>query len=190
MSGCPFCAGAQILTGFNDLMTLFPLIAVEAEGWNPATVSAHTAKKFKWRCEYGHTWVANVDHRTSVNSLGCPSCAKTGYDQNKNGYLYFLPYNLLGLLQIGISNVPTERLQKHRANGWDVLEVRGPTDGLLAQSWERDILNMLKTKGANIEGVLKIAGAKVTGRTESWVDNSFPVKSLLELMNFVHDEER
>lgn len=189
MSGCPVCAGTQILTGFNDLKTLFPRIAIEADGWDPTTVSAHTAKKFRWRCEYGHTWIADVDHRTSVNSRGCPSCAKTGYDPNRDGYLYFLRHNSLGLLQIGITNVPDSRLQKHRAFGWLVVEVRGPMDGFLTQAWERDILEMLQAKGANIDDVVRIAGSTMTGRTESWVEDSFPVKSLADLMNFVHAEE-
>ena len=32
-SGCPFCSGRKVLKGFNDLVTKFPSIADEADGW-------------------------------------------------------------------------------------------------------------------------------------------------------------
>ena len=35
-SGCPICLNMVLLKGYNDLETLFPEIAVEADGWDPS----------------------------------------------------------------------------------------------------------------------------------------------------------
>ena len=71
---CPICSNQKILSGFNDLQTKFPEISKEADGWDPTTVIAGTAKKLGWRCDLGHTWVATVDNRTTKNQ-GCPMCS-------------------------------------------------------------------------------------------------------------------
>jgi hypothetical protein len=91
------------------------------------------------------------------------------------------------MLQIGITNVPDDRLSTHRRLGWEVLELRGPMNGDLARQWETDILRMLRAKKA-IVGNTEIAG-RFTGYTESWLKNSYPVTSLKELMNLVQDNE-
>ena len=48
--GCPICAGKEVLQGFNDLMTTNPLLAAEAAGWDPRTISAGSGKRVRWRC--------------------------------------------------------------------------------------------------------------------------------------------
>jgi hypothetical protein len=60
-------------------------------------------------------------------------------------------------------------------------------DGLLAYEWEQSILKMLKKRGAEI-GRKDIAG-KFDGYTESWVADSFPVKSIKQLMQLVEEDE-
>ena len=42
--GCSVCAGKQIVVGLNDLATTHPEIAAEADGWDPATVTAGSNK--------------------------------------------------------------------------------------------------------------------------------------------------
>ena len=76
--GCPYCAGKKVCFGFNDLQTLFPLIA---EQWNserngrltPVDVTAFSNKKVWWKCENGHEWQAIIASRTS-NRCQCPYC--------------------------------------------------------------------------------------------------------------------
>ena len=87
------------------------------------------------------------------------------------------------MLQIGITNVPDDRLATHKRLGWTVIELRGPMKGELTRQWETDILRMLRAKKA-VVGDTTIAG-KFTGYTESWLEKSFPAKSLKELMNEV-----
>ncbi len=44
-SGCPYCANKKVWFGFNDLETLFPVIAKEAFEWDPKTVTAGSNRK-------------------------------------------------------------------------------------------------------------------------------------------------
>ena len=37
---CAICSGQQVLEGFNDLKTVTPKIAKEADGWDPTTVTS------------------------------------------------------------------------------------------------------------------------------------------------------
>jgi hypothetical protein len=178
-SGCPYCAHQKVLAGFNDLATMFPEVAKEAYGWNPATVMPGSEKKLKWKCEYGHTWITSVSNRKAGN--GCPSCVESGFNPNLDAYLYFLEHNHWVMYQIGITNYPNDRLKVHRNLRWTVIELRGPMDGHLTQQWETAILRMLKAKGADLSNE-KIAG-KFDGYSEAWSKSSFEVKSIKELMD-------
>jgi hypothetical protein len=185
LSGCPVCAGQKVLVGFNDLATSDPELAAEALGWDPTTVTRRSGKKVRWVCGLGHEWSATVDHRS--DGQGCPSCAKTGSDPSQLGWLYLLAQPDWGLLQIGITNVPTERLVKHRSRGWVDVDLRGPMDGNLARSWEVAILKMLAANGA-VVGSTDVAGT-FDGYTEAWMASSYPASSLADLIEEVRHLE-
>lgn len=77
-TGCPVCAGKAVLTGVNDLATLFPQLAAQwdrAQNGNlsPGAVRPGSHKKVWWRCGRGHRWQASVASRTAGE--GCPVCA-------------------------------------------------------------------------------------------------------------------
>lgn len=72
-SGCPYCAGKRAIKGVNDFATLFPVIAKQAYGWDPATVMTHTSSKRDWICSKKHVWAATPSGR--VRGRGCPYCA-------------------------------------------------------------------------------------------------------------------
>jgi len=183
--GCPYCSGNKILIGFNDLATTHPKLSLEADGWDAKTVSFGSNVKKRWVCTNGHKWTAIVSSR--ANGRGCPSCSKSGFDPNQNGYLYLLQHEIWQLFKIGISNSATQRTDDHETRGWATLEVRGPMDGLLTYEWEQSILRMLKIRGADL-GRENIAG-KFDGYTESWTASSFPVNSIKQLMDLVHETE-
>jgi hypothetical protein len=186
VSGCPVCTGRKVLQGFNDLRTTHPELAKQAFGWDPTTINAGSHKKLKWQCSDGHIWTSVVHSRTA--GRGCPTCANSGFNSTLNGWLYFLHHERWELLQIGITNVPDDRLKDHIRLGWQVIELRGPMDGLIARGWETSILRMLKRHGANLAPI-DIAG-KFDGYSEAWQQDSFPVKSLRELMDrVIVDEE-
>jgi hypothetical protein len=176
--GCSICSSHQLLKGFNDLATLFPQIAGEAFEWDPTTLMSQSNKPRKWRCSEGHIW--KTTPATRIKGIGCPSCAKTGFDPNKAGYLYFLEQKDWEMYQIGITNVPDIRLGKHKKLQWNLIELRGPMDGHLTQQWETAILRMLKAKGADLSNE-KIAG-KFDGYSEAWSKSTFNAQSLKELM--------
>lgn len=79
-SGCPYCAGRRVLTGFNDLATLYPKVA---EQWHstlngaltPEMVTAGSHQPVWWQCGEGHVWKAKVYSRTDARQCGCPICA-------------------------------------------------------------------------------------------------------------------
>ena len=58
--------------GVNDLATLHPEVAAEADDWDPANVLSGTHKKMSWKCSKGHEWKAPVNNRAGVSKSGCP----------------------------------------------------------------------------------------------------------------------
>lgn len=78
-TGCPICAGRQVVAGENDLQTYFPEIAAQ---WHPTknghltpqSLSAYANRKVWWLCPLGHEYQAMVSARTR-NNTGCPYCA-------------------------------------------------------------------------------------------------------------------
>ncbi len=183
--GCPVCSGSQILKGFNDLATTHPVLASQAVGWDPTTVSRGSQVKKRWRCDVGHEWVAYVHSRSQ--GFGCPSCSVSGYDPNKDGWLYFLSHPHWEMLQIGITNVPDDRLNSHRKLGWELLELRGPMDGHLTHQWETAILKMLKARGADLSNG-SVAG-KFDGYSEAWSLSTISFSSIKELMSATEEYE-
>lgn len=77
-TGCPYCAGQKVLTGFNDLGTTHPNLAKQ---WHPTknkplhsySTIAGTSKQVWWICEHGHEWQARGSKR--VRGQGCPYCS-------------------------------------------------------------------------------------------------------------------
>lgn len=183
--GCPFCIGKKVLPGFNDLESKNPILAREAFGWDPKTVTEFSNKNLMWKCVEGHAWKSTVNHRS--NGRGCPSCAISGFDPNVEGFLYLLRHDQWQMFQVGITNFPDKRIAKHRNGGWELLEIRGPIDGHLTRKWETAILRMLKAKGADLSNA-KIAG-KFDGYSEAWSKSTFEVKSIKELMRLTEEYE-
>ena len=186
-TNCPVCSGRVAWKGFNDLETLMPNLARQAVDWDPSTQTVGSGVKVLWKCDEGHIWKAAIYSRSGGNQVGCPTCSQSGFDPNKDGYLYFVSHQDWEMLQIGITNVPDDRLNRHKRNGWKVLELRGPMDGHLTQQWETAILRMLKAKGADLSNE-KIAG-KFDGYSEAWTKATFLVDSIKELMRLTDEYE-
>ena len=192
--GCSVCANMQLLKGYNDLATTFPEVAAEADGWDPTKVIGGSAAKKKWRCSVGHKYVATLHSRTT-NQTGCPSCSVTGFDPNKDGWLYFMEHESFGYLQIGITNFPDDRLKLHSKFGWTLLQLRGPMDGHLTANWETSILRMLRARNAQMgPGKADInktskADSKAFVGTEMWLKASFQANSINELMRLTEEFE-
>ena len=167
-SGCPFCAGQKVLQGFNDLKTKFPGIAAEAYEWDPTTVVAGTKQKKDWKCIEGHIYSSTVNNRT-VNESGCPICAESGFNPDKDAWFYLMQRP--GEQQLGISNVITDRLRTHESNGWSLIEhTTVPSRGQ----------KVLDTENAFKKWLRKEIGL-MEGTTENWSTTKMEVQSLAEL---------
>lgn len=195
-TGCPICENQLLLTGYNDLKTTHPALAKEAYMWDPSTVISGSKKKYKWKCNIGHLWIASVGARSGTSTTGCPSCSKSGFDPNKSAWIYFAIHADFDLLQIGITNNPEDRIKFHQKFNWEIIELRGPMDGHLTQQWETAILKMLRANGAtmgqrkdNIYKESKILTKRNMLGTEIWERSSFPIKSIKQLMRLTEDFE-
>lgn len=77
-SGCPYCSGTKVLSGFNDLQTKFPDTAAK---WHPvkngnllpSMVSAGAKEKVWWLDRCGHEWQRSISAMTGRSSA-CPFC--------------------------------------------------------------------------------------------------------------------
>lgn len=77
---CKFCEGTKVLSGFNDIKTLFPWLAAEwADEVPMETVSAQSSLRAKWKCpSCGYSWEAYVYNRTSGYGECFKCSAKSG----------------------------------------------------------------------------------------------------------------
>ena len=77
-AGCPICTNRHVLSGDNDLASLYPYIARQ---WHPTKNGALTPsdvvpgsnQSMWWVCPRGHEWRTQVKSR--INGSGCPVCA-------------------------------------------------------------------------------------------------------------------
>lgn len=77
-SGCPYCAGKNVLPEKTSLAAEYPTIAKEWDAAKnmpllPTQVISGTRRKVWWRCPKGHSWRAAVYSRATLGT-GCPVC--------------------------------------------------------------------------------------------------------------------
>lgn len=77
-NNCPYCSNKKVLSGYNDLLTVYPDIATEWSEKNsvsPNEVIRGGEKKYYWKCPLGHEdYLSSVDQR--IRGQGCPICAQ------------------------------------------------------------------------------------------------------------------
>ncbi len=184
-NGCPYCAHQKVLAGFNDLATTHPELSREAYGWDPTAVIAGSHTKLQWKCADNHVWSAILKNRSK--GIGCPTCATTSFDPNAEGWIYLIENDEWLMSKVGITNNPKNRVALHLSRGWQIVDIRGPMEGHLAQQWEAAILQLLAAKGADLSNS-KIAG-KFDGYSEAWSKSTFEAKSIKELMRLTEEFE-
>jgi len=165
-SGCPYCANKMLMLGFNDLLSGFPEIAAEADGWDPKTVISGSHVRKKWKCKEGHSWSATVVKRTT--GRGCPTCSKGGFSPDKLAWFYLMERP--GEQQIGITNNLETRFRQHYLNGWIEVDFVGPADGQTVLDTETEFRQWIRTKLG-----------LVPGTHENWFTATLEVQSLAEL---------
>ncbi len=177
-ASCPVCSGQRVLVGFNDLLTKYPVLAAEADGWDPAQITVGSGKKLGWVCSEGHRWEAQVVSRVSGN--GCPICAVYGFKLDREAWLYLLQDQARGIMKIGITNYPKDRVGLHERRGFQLKDLEGPLPGTFAKEWEQKILTALAMHQVNFAEHGELG--KFDGYTESWYSASLHVDSIEQLL--------
>ena len=80
-SGCPYCAGNRVISGVDDIATVYPHLVSswnyeKNKGITPEQVKAKTLQKFWWKCSCcGDSWyIAAVSISGNSDQLVCPKC--------------------------------------------------------------------------------------------------------------------
>jgi len=135
-AGCLTCLNKKVITGENDLKTIFPEIAQEADGWNPETIVSGSAKRMNWVCSSGHKWNATVSNRTSKGTR-CPVC----YGQK---------------ILIGFNDLQTTHPEiAKQANGWDPTKFKAGSSKMMTwqcpigHQWRALIVSRTRTRPAD-----------------------------------------
>ncbi len=76
-TGCPICAGKQILVGFNDFLSTHPIEAARLVDADPRTFTKGSNKFFTWKCLLGHKWKSQLSTILRSSDSGCPYCSGT-----------------------------------------------------------------------------------------------------------------
>lgn len=170
---CIYCAGKKMDPSQARKIML-------ASNFKPQEPFVSARKPWKSKCLTCGNIVTPRLASVLRNGRACSFCSKTGFDTTQAGYLYLLVHPDWEMLQIGITNNPDYRLRQHEQLGWITKELRGPMDGLITQMLERDMLKMLKARGADLKNS-KVVG-KFDGYSESWSIAKLNVKSIKELI--------
>ncbi len=132
-SGCNVCSNRKVKIGVNDLKTVNPELAKEANGWDPATtIGTGSHKKFEWKCLKGHEWTATLGSRLH-GKTNCPYCSNQKV---------LVGYNDLGTTHPELAK---------EANGWDPRKVIAGTSKKMAWRCSKGH-NYYSTGAHRIEG--------------------------------------
>lgn len=94
-TGCPYCKNQKVITGVNDLATLFPKLSEEWDNcknsYKAEESFAKTSKMAWWiGRECGHSWDMRISDRT-LSGNGCPFCSGNRVLTGFNDLLTVLP---------------------------------------------------------------------------------------------------
>ena len=78
-SGCPYCSGNKVLSGYNDLVMIAPELLSEWDyaknsDISPRELTRGSHTKIWWKCSKGHEWLTAIRGRAGKN-CGCPYCS-------------------------------------------------------------------------------------------------------------------
>lgn len=76
-NNCPFCTGQMLISGQNDIATIYPQLIKEWDSLkNPKSIhftKANTNVKHWWICPKGHSYAANIGNK--IKGKTCPYCS-------------------------------------------------------------------------------------------------------------------
>lgn len=116
---------------------------------------------------------------------GCRYCAVSGFQYGKPSYLYFISHSSYGAFKVGIANQTknksADRLNKHKQEGWDVIQVWNFEDGWQVAQIENRIFHSIR-KQLNIPQFLVKEQMKFGGQTETMDSTAISIPALKKLI--------
>lgn len=169
--GCPICTNKILVSGLNDLLTMYPDLAAELHptkngALKPTEVIAGSHQKLWWQCSEGHVWEATTISR--INGRGCASCANYGFKPNQTAILYFIQNEELYARKIGITNVEKQniRLKAFGRRGWNLIH-QIENDGATVAELEKIVLKKWIRKEL---GMPRYLGQQEMGSVGGWTE--------------------
>jgi hypothetical protein len=145
---CGVCGNRQVEIGVNDLQSQRPELSREwdlskNQPLKPSGVTFESTKKVWWLCDEGHSFKSQINWRAN-RGVGCPNCAKSGFDQSSAATFYFIENLELGARKIGIANQSSDRLEKWRKRGWKLVWQHESEDGKSVLDLETKVLRWIR----------------------------------------------
>ena len=103
-NGCPNCSGRK--THINDFVKQAKLVHCEKYDYSKVEYVNARTKVIIACAEHGDFTQTPSNH---LSGVGCPGCAKTGFDRTKAGFLYVLRSDCGQYMKIGITHNPEQR---------------------------------------------------------------------------------
>ena len=173
-NGCIYCAKGQ----YVDPEDAFKLM--QSSGFEPQ--DPYPGSNNKWKCIHIKCGkkVSPYYREIRQGKGGCRTCATSGFQYDKESYLYLITHSEFSAHKVGIANKSTvkstDRLYRHKQEGWEVIEVWNFDDGYAITKIENRILAILR-KDMSIPQYLIKSQMKFGGQTETMDANlvSIPV---------------
>jgi hypothetical protein len=181
---CNKCSGRVVVAGENDLQTLRPDLAAE---WNfelndriPADVMLGSDYKAWWIDQYAHVWQQGVQVRS--RGVGCPKCARVGFDQTSPGLLYFIRHDGFGARKIGITNLRSrfDRLKGFSALGWSTIVTFQENDGAIILAAETQLFRWIRAELSLPAFLGKSEMGRMGGNTETFSGEGVSDREIIE----------
>lgn len=132
---CKWCAGVVIAGDVAHGI----MVAAGLEPLEP-----YPGVRVPWRCRCMNQVCGAEVFPTlgSVNSrgTGCSECAEYGFKRDRPALVYLLHHQRLQAAKVGICNLGTGRIEKHRGRGWQLHKTLSFALGRDAERLEREIL--------------------------------------------------
>ena len=136
--GCPYCAGNLPLSKeiVNERIAHRGIVMI-------GEYTQANAKAL-FQCSKGHKWLARPNH--VMRGIGCPSCAKYGFDQGKSAILYYIRFetDYGPLWKIGITNLDVPTRFTSEPTPYTIIRQWQYDDGSEALSAENKILRRFR----------------------------------------------
>ena len=180
--GCKYCAKGQYVDPKEAKQLMI------RNGFKPLTT--YVGGKDRWECVHikcgRNVHVKYQEIRAGKG--GCRTCATSGFQINKESYIYLITHDGFGAHKVGIANVPkykyNDRLFRHKKEGWDVVRVWSFQDGNHMFEIESQIFKVIRID-LGIPPHLVKGQMKFSGETETLSSDAITLLKLEKIIKKV-----